>query len=157
LPERVAIFVLAFALVVGALPAQSVPPAAQADHDEATSMILCDCGCHPQSVKECACGRAAEMREDIAVLVRQGMNGQQIIDQYVATHGEQIRIRPLATGFNLVAWLGPLFGLFAAMGGLWLVLRRWRGGSVEPSPGSAPDAPSSIDQERLKRALESYE
>jgi len=156
LPERSAIFALVLALSVGALSAQNVPPDARADFDEATSTILCDCGCHPQSVKACACGRAAEMRDDMAALVRQGMSGEQIVDQYVATHGEQIRIAPTATGFNLVAWLGPLFGIFAAIGGLVLVLRRWSGGPSE-EPGPAPAAPDDVDRARLDRALERFE
>jgi cytochrome c-type biogenesis protein CcmH/NrfF len=156
LPERSAIYVLVLALSVGALPAQNVPPAARADFEQATSTILCDCGCHPQSVKACACGRAAEMREDMAALVRQGMSGEQIVDQYVATHGEQIRITPTATGFNLVAWLGPLLGLFAAIGGLLLVLRRWRGVPSAES-GPAPATPDAVDRKRLDRALEQFE
>ena len=51
--------------------AQQPPPgeAVSAAYDEAARMILCDCGCHPQSAHECACGRAAEMREEIQAIL----------------------------------------------------------------------------------------
>ncbi len=86
------------------------------DYNEVIQTIRCDCGCHPQSVEDCACGRAAEMREIIAGLVegsggQEPLSAQAVIARYVAEHGEQIRISPSATGFNLVAWLGPLIGL----------------------------------------------
>jgi cytochrome c-type biogenesis protein CcmH len=98
---------------------------AQDDYEIAISTIRCDCGCHPQSVKDCACGRAAEMRAELQALVDQGMTGEAIVARYVEEHGEQILISPEATGFNLVAWLGPLVGLVAATLLLSLLLRKW--------------------------------
>jgi hypothetical protein len=44
----------------------------------ATETILCDCGCHPQSVAACACGRAAEMREEMRGMVEGGMTGEAV-------------------------------------------------------------------------------
>jgi cytochrome c-type biogenesis protein CcmH len=116
--------------------------------------IRCDCGCHPQSVEACACGRAAEMRETIAGLV-EGRNGQQplsakaVIAQYVAQQGEQIRISPAAVGFNLVAWLGPLIGLVLGLAVAITLVRhlarsvdgRITEGRVETVPPVDPDDP----------------
>ena len=56
------------------------------------------------------------MRETIAAMIEgsgdgAGMTAEAVIAQYVAEQGEQIRIAPPATGFNLLAWLGPLIGL----------------------------------------------
>jgi cytochrome c-type biogenesis protein CcmH/NrfF len=134
----------------------------QAGFDLATSTILCDCGCHPQSVHDCACGRAAEMRDEIRALVEGGMTGDQVVAKYVAEHGDQIRIAPRAVGFNLVAWLGPLLVLLAASGAMALVLRRWsarRRESQEPQAPASVDSPPEDDpyRQRLDRALENME
>ena len=115
------------------------------DYLEAAKTIVCDCGCHPQSVHDCACGRAAEMRDDVADNVAGGMSGDEVIDGYVEQYGEQIRLAPTATGFNLVAWLGPAAGFLGAGAGLVLVLRRWGrrphdDGPAAPSGGAEDDA-----------------
>ncbi len=133
----------------------SLVAAESSDFDQAASTILCDCGCHPQSVKACACGRAAEMRGDIAVMVDRGMNGDAIIADYVSRFGEKILISPPATGFNLVAWIGPLIALFVAAGLMIVTLRRLaRRSAALPGPdGAIPIAEDDPYQERLRQAL----
>ena len=50
-------------------------------YENAISVILCDCGCHPQSVKDCACGHAAGMRDEIRqeMSIDPPMTAQQLI------------------------------------------------------------------------------
>jgi cytochrome c-type biogenesis protein CcmH/NrfF len=166
-PLRNALLVLALLAPCAVIASASDPAACELDaagYGEATRMILCDCGCHPQSVHDCACGRAAEMRDEIRkTMLEECLTGEQLVALYVARHGEQIRIAPPASGFNLVAWVGPLLGLTGAALGLLLVLRRWSrrlpssGGDV---PSTEPPAPSSADdpyRERLRAALENLE
>ena len=137
---------LGMALLCAALALGSASAFDRAEFDKATTTILCDCGCHPQSVHDCACGRAAEMRDEIRALIDQGMSGEAVVATYVERSGEQIRIVPEATGFNLLAWLGPLVGLFVAIGGLTLLVRRWAarppasGDLPGTTPPPAPDA-----------------
>jgi len=133
-----------------------------AGYDEATRTILCDCGCHPQSVHDCACGRAAEMRNEIrAEMEAQCLSGDQLIALYVERHGEQIRIAPTASGFNLIAWLGPFFGLISAATLMLVLIRRWsRRPDPAPRPGAPPTTATVMDPhyaERLRRALERME
>jgi len=104
---------LAFLVILMMGPALAV---ANEEYLEVVRTIRCDCGCHPQSIESCACGRAEELRGTIrAQVMGKGgappMTAQEIIAGYVAEHGEQIRISPAATGFNLFAWLGPLIAL----------------------------------------------
>jgi cytochrome c-type biogenesis protein CcmH len=151
-------------LLASALAATAQQPVSfdAAAYDHATRTILCDCGCHPQSVHECACGRAAQMRGDIRALVEQGMSGDEVVASYVERFGDQIRIAPTATGFNLVAWLGPFAALLLASGLLFVMLSRW---SRRREPGAAaeipvtPEAPRQNDpyHDRLREALEKLE
>jgi len=119
------------------------------ENDKATRALLCDCGCSPQSVHDCACGRASEMKNEIAAKIRGGMSGQQVLDEAVAKRGEKVLISPTATGFNLFAWLGPGAALLLGIASVVLVLRRWR-----PDPKANVPAPrqrSPSDDEYLAR------
>lgn len=154
--RRASVVLLACALV---LPAAAVFD--DAGYEKAISAIRCDCGCHPQSVKDCACGRAAEMREEIrALMVDDGtgaaLTGEAVIAKYVADHGEQILISPDASGFNLLAWLGPAVGLLAAILAMSLLLRRWKSRADEQSQPEVLTVPQSDApyMSRLKRELE---
>ena len=131
-----------------------------AAYDEATGMILCDCGCHPQSVHACACGRAAEMRVEIHGLVSQGMSGEEVIAHYVNRVGDHIRIVPTSTGFNLIAWLGPLVALVVGSVLMVLLIRRWTRRTAAESaetPSPPPVAVNDVYQQRLRDALENME
>jgi cytochrome c-type biogenesis protein CcmH/NrfF len=140
-----------------ALGAGPIPPGVEpTEFETAARTILCDCGCHPQSVWDCACGRAAQMREDVAAEIRGGMTGGEVIAAYVARYGEKIRIAPTTEGFNLLAWLGPGFGFVVATGLLVLLLRRWqRRGGAEPAAVGPPADPEELA--RLRGEMERYE
>lgn len=138
------------------IPGPPLTPAQNAEYMKAATTILCDCGCHPQSVHECACGRAEELRGVVADQIRSGKTGEAVIAQFVAEKGEKILIAPKSEGFNLVAWVGPLAGLFLAAAGLALVLRRWKRTGT-PAAAAAPPAPEAAWDERLKREMEDYD
>lgn len=130
-----------------------------AEYDKAARTILCDCGCHPQSVHDCACGRAEEMRGEIAAQIRQGQSGDDVIAAYVARYGEKIRVTPTASGFNLVAWVAPGIGFVVAALLLVVLLRRWRRGglALAGSPATAAPPLDAAMTERLDREMKDYE
>jgi len=124
--------------------------------EQAATMLLCDCGCHPQSVKDCACGRAEELRVSLASDASSGKSGDEIVAAYVARHGQKILVSPPASGFNLVAWMGPAVGLLGAAVLIVLTIRRWRRASAALP---AQSAPASSDDDaaylaRLRREVE---
>jgi len=116
------------------------PPArAAADPQaEAESRLMCYCGCTDLTVRVCNCGTAAGIKTDIAGRLAAGESVDQVVDAYVAKHGEQIRSAPTRRGFNLLAWIMPFAAILA--GGFMVVrlVRRWR---RDPSSPPAPDAP----------------
>jgi cytochrome c-type biogenesis protein CcmH/NrfF len=125
-------------------------------YEKAASAILCDCGCHPQSVLSCACSHAEEMREAIAAEASAGRTAEEIIAGYVARSGESILVVPKAEGFNLLAWLGPTAALLMAIAAIALVLRRWRAGASREALGASAAVPAPGDAElaRLRRAID---
>lgn len=139
------------------IPAVVVPGGSAGDaYAKAASTILCDCGCPAQSVKECACGRAEEMRQAIAGDAASGKSGDAIIASYVARYGQKILIAPEASGFNLVAWVAPGLGLVFAAVILALVVRRW---NRRPPPARAAGigTPSPDDREYYARLAKKME
>jgi cytochrome c-type biogenesis protein CcmH/NrfF len=123
-------------LMASALPAAASKGAAPAgvDRDElvfAAGEILCDCGCHPQSVYDCACGRSDEMWTMLGDLVARTGSGEAALAAYVEENGDKVLLAPKAEGFNLFAWLGPLAGLLLAVVAVILILRRWKGNQDE--------------------------
>ena len=150
--------------VLAAFPSMADPAD---EYHEVIRTIRCDCGCHPQSVESCACGRAEQMRASIAELV-EGPNGREpltakaVIAQYVAEQGEQIRIAPAAVGFNLLAWLGPLIGLVLGLGAaVALVHHLARSTAAKVEEGHEERAPPvALDdpyRAKLRRQLEEWD
>ena len=148
--------VLAVAVILVVVPLALASSAD--DYEIAAKTILCDCGCHPQSVHDCACSRGAEMRDEIRALVDQGQTGEQVIARYVAAHGEAIRIAPVARGFNLLAWVGPLAGLVVALVAIVLVARRWAAAAAADRTAADPPTTARPEdlayRERLRREIE---
>lgn len=125
-------------------------------YERAAKTILCDCGCNPQSVKECACGRAEEMRVSLAKDAASGKSADAIVAAYVAKYGQKILVSPPATGFNLIAWAGPAIGLLSAAVLIAIMLKRWHRASAGAAPETVPPSPAADDVylARLRKDLE---
>lgn len=157
--SRVALLVVAAAMLCApALALRPVPPGVDpAEVEIAARAILCDCGCHPQAVYDCACGRADEMWQELSAEVGGGMTGEEVIASYVERFGETVLVTPDATGFNLLAWIGPAIGFVVAGGILFVMLRRWTARN-RPAVAAAPTGEvQSVDPaylERLRKDME---
>ena len=125
-------------------------------YEFAANTLLCDCGCNPQSIKECACGRAEELRVALAKDAGAGKSGEEIVAAYVAKHGQKILVSPPASGFNLVAWAGPAIGLFGAAVMIAFMIRRWQSSSAA-LPAETVPSPSPADEAYLARLRKDVE
>lgn len=124
--------------------------AASAAYERAATSLLCDCGCNPQSIKDCACSRADELREALAVDARAGKSGDAIIASYVSKHGQKILVSPPASGFNLIAWTGPAIGLLGAAVMIAFMVRRWQRASAAHPTETVPASPA-VDEAYLAK------
>jgi cytochrome c-type biogenesis protein CcmF len=89
---------------------QTVPLVPQNDLErDLQRSIICMCGtCGRQSLTECTCSKAAEMRQEISGLVAQGKTKDEVIQYHIAKYGSQEPLAaPIDKGFNRLAWLFP--------------------------------------------------
>src|SRR5205814_2068203 len=139
-------------------------PVRAADNDAALQAIEkqlhCTCGCN-LDVYTCrttdfTCTVSPVMHRHVVTLARQGMAGQQIIDQFVREHGVAILMAPPKRGFNLAGYFVPSLLIVAAGVMLTLVLRRWaRTAPPEAAPARPLAAPGTPEElERLRGELD---
>jgi cytochrome c-type biogenesis protein CcmH/NrfF len=105
--------------------------------------IVCTCGtCGHATIAECRkdpCSVSHEMRGELAALIDQGKNRDEIIQAFIARYGsEEMLGVPLDTGFNRLAWLFPyLMGVTGAVA-IGFAAVRW---TRKPDDAANPPAP----------------
>ena len=82
--------------------------------------------CRSQSVAESEAPIAKEMRADIARRVESGETDDEIRDFLRSRFGEEIELRPSASGVTGLVWVIPVVAMVLASVGLAMVFRRWR-------------------------------
>lgn len=77
--------------------------------------------CQNNSIADSGAMIAADMRQKVYELMKQGQSKQQIIDYMVARYGNFVTYAPPLTPLTLILWVGPL--LFIILGTLTIILR----------------------------------
>jgi cytochrome c-type biogenesis protein CcmF len=121
--------------------------------------IICMCRtCGRQRLADCQCGKAAEMRTELAGLVAKGLTREQVYDYYMTQYGsEEPLASPINKGFNVLAWLLPYGVGLSGAALLGFVAVRWTRreaaarGPVPAVAGAPPDDPAL--RERLDDEL----
>jgi cytochrome c-type biogenesis protein CcmF len=118
--------------------------------------IVCTCGaCGHQTLAECRkdnCSTSHQMRGDLAALIDQGKNHDEIIQALMVKYGgEEMLGAPIDKGFNRMAWLFPyLIGATSAIAVAFVAVKWTR--KAEPV-STAPTAIDSALNERIDDEL----
>jgi len=88
--------------------------------------------CRSQSVAESEAPIAKEIRADIARRVESGDTDQQIRDYLRSRFGQEVELRPSATGVTGLVWVLPVVVVLLASVGLAMGFRRWRRTGAAP-------------------------
>jgi cytochrome c-type biogenesis protein CcmH len=81
--------------------------------------------CQNQSLADSNAELAADLREQVHTMIREGKSDAQIIDFMVARYGDFVLYRPPLKGSTVLLWIGPfIVGLVALASLLWIVRRR---------------------------------
>ena len=97
---------------------------------------------------------ADQMRAIIRERIRAGDTKSEIKDRLVAEFGPEVLAAPPKSGFDLLAWVLPILGLFLAAVVVGVAAWRWtRAGREALAPAAAGYGQASLDPE-LERRLD---
>jgi cytochrome c-type biogenesis protein CcmF len=112
--------------------------------------IVCTCGaCGHANIGECrkdACGTSHEMRGELAALIDQGKNHDEIIQAFLTKYGsEEMLGAPLDRGFNRLAWFVPYALGLTGAAAIGFAAVKWSRKPDGPDEALAP-ADSAIEE-----------
>ncbi len=147
--EGVILFLFVFSMVLF-LP----QPSGAVTVSEVSRELSCRCGCN-MTVDACNhtnCPFATPARRLIDEKISAGLSGEEIIQSFVAKHGEQVLAAPTTKGFNLTAWVLPFFMILVGGGIVRAVILRLskRNENQESIPHEADDRVMEKDDYRNK-------
>lgn len=133
------------------------------------SRLRCTCGCN-LDVYTCrttdfTCGTSPAMHREVVRLVEQGRTAEEILDAFIAQHGEMVLMAPKKEGFNLAAYFVPGAAISVVGATLLWVLARRRAVVAVPAAahvasadqGGAAQGLTEAEQQRLDDELRGLE
>lgn len=115
--------VLAVALVAGTRSGASTDPI---DRANALAQTIKCPTCRGQAVAQSDAPASAAIREEITRRIDAGQSDDEIRDYFAQQYGDDILLRPAASGFGGLVWVVPVVVLVAGLAGLAYAFRRWR-------------------------------
>lgn len=141
-------------------------PVTSAQIKEVAKDLVCLCGsCNRESLATCICTAfAVPEREVIGEALAAGETQQQIVDSFVERFGPRALATPPASGYTLLAWIGPFVGLAFGVFVVRQALLRWRCGhlateTVTGKSGSTvdPEVDANPIRQQLERELDEFD
>jgi cytochrome c-type biogenesis protein CcmH len=134
-------------------------PVLTADQRDALEhQIQCMCPCtldiYTCRTTDFTCGISPDMHRDVMSLVAGGYSGDEILEAFVGTYGEQVLMSPAKNGFNWAGYLAPFAAIGTGAVVVGALIRRW--GRERPVPLAAPVpgvAASEDEMARLEAAV----
>ena len=93
----------------------------------------------------------------ISELIAEGNTKAQIEDALVAQYGQEVLALPKGSGFDLSAYLVPIFGFVIAAAALAFGVSRWRRDAKASEPAPPAKRPQGEEAERLDADLARYD
>jgi cytochrome c-type biogenesis protein CcmH len=82
--------------------------------------------CRSQSAGDSDAPTAQAVRREIAERVEAGQSDADIRSYFASTYGEEILLRPPASGVGALVWVVPVAAFVLAAGGLAYAFARWK-------------------------------
>ena len=114
------------------------------------------CGtCGRKRLAECTCGMAAQMRGELAGLLKEGKSRNQVYEYFMAKWGSQEPLAmPIDEGFNRLAWAVPYaLGVLGAVVAGSVAVRWSRTHQEEPEAVVATRGDADAWQQKLDEEL----
>jgi cytochrome c-type biogenesis protein CcmH len=113
---------------------------------------MCPCGCN-QLLGECnhvGCPDSDKMRGQLIASISHGDDDTTIFHAFQDEYGPTALAAPMFTGLNKFSWWVPPIVLLLGLGGVLLVVRRWRPRTA-PMPIPATDPHTLVLEQRIRQ------
>jgi len=130
-------------------------PTTQFDNDPfiigIEEQLKCTCGCtldvYTCRTTDFTCATSPAMHRQVISMVQNGMDEQEVLDAFVAQHGETVLMAPPAEGFNLVGYYLPGAAILTVGSALvWMLRRKFRI-PIAPAMGIEEAAPTDVPRQ----------
>jgi cytochrome c-type biogenesis protein CcmH len=117
--------------------------------------LMCMCGCN-EILIECQhqgsddCLMHDREMTEVEQRVASGESNSLILQSFVQEYGPQVLVVPPAKGFDLMAWLMPIFASLIGISLLIIIVQRWRERGLKPAVAAGPKV--KVKAEHLARA-----
>ncbi|MDE3135643.1 MAG: cytochrome c-type biogenesis protein CcmH [Acidobacteriota bacterium] len=117
--------------------------------------LMCMCGCN-EILIECQhqgsdqCLMHDREMAEVEQRVAGGESDSLVLQSFVQEYGPQVLVVPPAKGFDLTAWLMPIFASLIGLSLLIIVVQRWRERALKPAVAAGPKV--KVKPEHLARA-----
>ena len=118
-------------LLAPAVYAQSPDEELEREAQAIDRMIMCPV-CPAETIDQAQVEISFQMRGVIREMLAEGKSREEILDYFVDRYGPDILAAPPKTGANLLAWILPIAGVAAGLGGVFLVIRAMTGRKFLP-------------------------
>jgi cytochrome c-type biogenesis protein CcmH len=120
------------------------------------SHLICYCGCPRQTIADCQCGVADDVKKQIWTSLQAGQSLDAIVEAFVVEHGEQFRSMPRGRGLGILAWTVPWAAMLAAGAAVMFVVSRWsrKGRKEDDAPAPPPSTTATPEDPYAKRLQE---
>lgn len=146
--RRNLLLMLVACIVLGASAADT---ANSPRYDKLSHSLMCPCGCN-QLLGECnhvGCPDSDKMRSQLAAAINHGDNDRTIFQAFQDQYGSTALAAPMFTGWNRFSWFLPPIVLLLGIGGVFLVVRRWRPQAVA-MPAASSDPNRAFLEQRVR-------
>lgn len=103
-----------------------------------TNQLMCPV-CDGQTIDGSNAQISQDMRAKVRELLDIGKSNSEIKDYFVLRYGEDILAAPKGVGFNLLAWIMPVFIVFGGISIVLLVLKNMRRSNTQAVLASTPE------------------
>lgn len=141
----------------GNMTAQPAVPATDPRVQRIGGQLFCMCGCD-QILPECThqgsdrCLTHDKMMAEVEARVASGESDSLILQSFVQEYGPRVLVVPPARGFDLTAWLMPIFVSLAGLTLAIVLVQRWRDRGLKPQSASVAGDAETVRPELLERA-----
>lgn len=146
------ILLLAILLLAAPAAAQLPEPGSPAHRTAREAMALLRSPITPSHTLD-MCPSAEAQRDTMYRAAATGMSRDQLIEDFVARYGEQVRLLPKRSGFGIFAWLAPPALLILGVAFVWGRMHRMRGAAAGP----AERALTEEERAQLDAALRGFD